>query len=37
MGVRGDEMIGTVLHTRTAQFLWRILHAVFTKFVKEVE
>lgn len=37
MGERRDEMIGKILHTRAAQVIWRILHEVSLKFVKEVE
>ena len=37
MGKRGDEMIGSILHTRMAQLLWKLVHEVSTKFVKEVE
>ena len=27
-------MIGSILHTRMAQLLWRLIHAVSTKFFK---
>ena len=37
MGRRGDEMIGSILHTRMAQLLWRLIHAVSTKFFMEAE
>ena len=37
MGKRGDEMIGSMLHTRIAQLLWRLIHAVSTKFFMEAE
>jgi hypothetical protein len=37
MGKRGDEMIGSMLHTRIVQLLWRLIHAVSTKFFTEAE
>ena len=37
MGKRRDEMIGSILHTRMAQLLWRLIHAVSTKFFTEAE
>ena len=37
MGKRYDEMIGKILRTRTAQLIWRLVHAVSLKFVKEVK
>ena len=37
MGKRGDEMIGSMLHTRILQLLWRLIHAVSTKFFMEAE
>ena len=37
MGEKGNEMIGLMLHTRVARLVWKLVHEVSTKFVKEVE
>lgn len=37
MGKRYDEMIGKILRTRTLQLIWRLVHAVSLKFIKEAE